>query len=51
MSLRRLTTTQGYQMGFFVSGDFSTVCIGHRFAIQGGCKAFFDKTDIIGNSV
>jgi len=31
-------------MGFFVSGDFSTVSIGHRFAIQGGFKAFFNKT-------
>ena len=44
MSLRRLTTTEGSQMRFFVSGDFSTVGIGHRFALQGGFKTFFDKT-------
>jgi len=31
-------------MRFFVSGDFSTVGIGHRFALQGGFKTFFDKT-------
>ena len=31
-------------MCFFVSSDFSTVDIGHRFAIQGGFKAFFNKT-------
>ena len=44
MSLRSLTTRQGDQMGFFVSGDFSTVNIGHWFAIQGGFNTFFDKT-------
>ena len=44
MSLRSLATKQGDQMGFFISGDFSTVGIGHRFTIQGGFKAFFDKT-------
>ena len=31
-------------MGFFVPGDFSTVCIGNWSAIQGGFKTFFDKT-------
>jgi hypothetical protein len=31
-------------MGFFISGDFATVSIGHRFAIQSSCKTFFDKT-------
>jgi hypothetical protein len=31
-------------VGFFLSWDFSTVSIGHRFAIQGGFKAFLDKT-------
>jgi hypothetical protein len=44
MSLRSLTTAQRYQMGFFVSGDFSTMDIGHRFARQGSFKTFFDKT-------
>jgi hypothetical protein len=31
-------------MGFFVSGDFSTVSIGDRFAIQGRFNTFFHKT-------
>src|SRR2546427_12878796 len=44
MSLRSLTTTQGYQMGFFFSSDFPTMNIGDRFARQGGFKTFFDKT-------
>src|SRR5712692_6941035 len=44
MPLRSFATTQRYPMCFFVSCDFSTVCIGHRFAIQGCFKAFFDKT-------
>ena len=44
MTFRSLATTQGYQMRFFVSGDFSTVYIGYRFSIQGGFKAFCDNT-------
>ena len=44
MTFRNLATIQGHQMCFFVSSDFSTVDIGHRFAIQGGFKAFFNKT-------
>jgi hypothetical protein len=28
----------------FVSSDFSTVAMGHRFAIQGGGNAFFNNT-------
>jgi hypothetical protein len=31
-------------MGFCISSDFSSVGIGHRFAIQGRFKTFFDKT-------
>ena len=44
MPLRSLTTTERYQMGFFISSDFSTVGIGHRFARQGSFKTFFNKT-------
>jgi hypothetical protein len=31
-------------MGFLVSGDFSTVGLGHWCARQGGFKTFFTKT-------
>ena len=44
LTFRRLATIQGDQMGFFISGHFSTVSIGHRFAIQRSFKTFFDKT-------
>jgi hypothetical protein len=44
MTFRSLATIQGNPMCFFVSSDFSTVDIGHRFAIQGGFKAFFNTT-------
>ena len=44
MSLESLATIQGDRMGFFVSGDVSTVDIGHWFAIQGRFKAFCDTT-------
>ncbi len=44
MPLRSLATTESYQMGFFIAGDFSTVSIGHRFTIQGSFKPFFNKT-------
>ena len=44
VTFRSLATIQGDQMGFFISGDFATVSIGHRFAIQSSFKAFFDKT-------
>ena len=44
MTFRSLATIEGDQMCFFVSGDFSAVGIGHRFAIQGSFKTFFNKT-------
>src|SRR5215813_14210559 len=44
MPLRSLTTTESYQMGFFLASDFSPVGISHRFARQGSFKTFFNKT-------
>jgi hypothetical protein len=44
MTFRGLATREGDQMGFFISGDFSTVGMGHRFARQGSVKTFFNKT-------
>ena len=44
MTFRGLATREGDQMGFCISGDFSTVGMGHRFAIQGSFKTFFNKT-------
>jgi len=44
MTFRSLATIQGDQMGFCISGDFSTVGIGHWFAIQSSFTTFVDKT-------
>jgi hypothetical protein len=44
MTFRSLATIEAAHRSFFVSGDFSTVSIGHRFALHGSFKTFFHKT-------
>jgi len=44
MTFGSLATIQGDQRGFCISGDFSTVGMGHRFAIQSSFTPFVDTT-------
>jgi len=44
MTCRSLATIAGDQMGCCISGDFSTVGIGHRLARHGSVKTCFNKT-------
>src|SRR5437773_9860468 len=44
MSLRDLTTIQGYQMGFFFPSHFSTMGIGDRFTRESCFQTFFNKS-------
>src|SRR6266568_8547952 len=41
MTFRSWATTQCYQMRFFFSCDFSTMCIGHRFPRERSFQTFF----------